>query len=106
MTPEQLNHGFFALSDPSRRLLLERLKDGPMAVGPLAEPLKMSMPAVTKHLRVLERAGLITRSRKGQQRPCSLVEENLYILTRWLNNTFPVEEEVEDDLFTLPTNLL
>ena len=62
---------FAALADPTRRAMLERLSQGPATVKELAEPFSISAPAVTKHLKVLERAGLISRSRNAQWRPCS-----------------------------------
>ena len=70
MTTDQLSTTFAALADPTRRAILARLSSGDCSVAELAEPFDMSMPAVSKHLRVLGRAGLITRGRQAQWRPC------------------------------------
>ena len=78
---------FAALADPTRRRVLERLAEGPRAVGEIAAGLPVSRPAVSQHLKVLERAGLIARGRDGQKRPCSLRAERLSEATRWLNHT-------------------
>jgi DNA-binding transcriptional ArsR family regulator len=72
MLPDQLSSTFSALADPTRRAILERLASGETSVTELAAPFEMTTPAVTKHLKVLERAGLITRSRQAQWRPCQL----------------------------------
>ena len=72
MLPDQLSTTFAALADPTRRAILERLASGETSVTELAAPFEMTTPAVTKHLKVLERAGLITRSRQAQWRPCQL----------------------------------
>jgi DNA-binding transcriptional ArsR family regulator len=69
---DQLSNTFSALADPTRRAILERLALGETSVNALAEPFEMSLPAVTKHLKVLQRAGLISRSRQAQWRPCKL----------------------------------
>lgn len=70
MSIDALSVTFSALADPTRRAILARLARGPATVGELAEPFAMSGPAVSKHLRVLEHAGLITRGRDAQRRPC------------------------------------
>jgi DNA-binding transcriptional ArsR family regulator len=70
--PDQLSTTFAALSDPTRRAILARLASGEMTVGELARPFDISLPAVSKHLKVLERAGLIARGRDAQWRPCRL----------------------------------
>lgn len=70
--PDRLSATFAALADPTRRAILDRLTRGPATVGELANPFEMSGPAVSKHLRVLERAGLIVQGREAQWRPCSL----------------------------------
>jgi DNA-binding transcriptional ArsR family regulator len=75
---------FAALADPTRRAILAKLATGEASVMELAEPFDMSQPAVTKHLNVLERAGLITRRRDGARRPCKLDPEKLGELSRWL----------------------
>lgn len=75
---------FAALADPTRRAILRTLARGEASVMELAEPFAMSQPAITKHLGVLERAGLITRRREGQRRPCKLEPARLAQLTMWL----------------------
>ena len=72
MPADKLSVTFAALADPTRRAILARLSTGAASVTELAEPFDMSLPAISKHLKVLERAGLITRSRDAQWRPCSL----------------------------------
>jgi DNA-binding transcriptional ArsR family regulator len=72
MPDDQLSLTFAALADPTRRAILARLATGECSVTELAEPFAMSMPAVSKHLRVLERAGLVARGREAQWRPCRL----------------------------------
>src|SRR5215211_7168456 len=74
-----------ALADPTRRAILERLAQGDATVGELAEPFRMTMPAISKHLSVLERAGLITKSRDGQRRNCRITATPLKNATSWLN---------------------
>ncbi len=75
---------FAALADPTRRAILATLAHGEASVMELAEPFDMSQPAITKHLGVLERAGLITRRKEGQRRPCKLEPKRLAELARWL----------------------
>ena len=70
--PDRLSTTLHALSDPTRRAILARLALGESAVGELAEPFDMTLPAISKHLKVLERAGLIERGREAQRRPCRL----------------------------------
>ena len=84
---DRLSSTFHALADPTRRAILARLSLGDVSVNELAAPFDMSLPAVSKHLKVLERAGLIARGRDGQKRPCSLRAEGLAEATRWLNHT-------------------
>lgn len=72
MPADSLSRTFAALADPTRRAILARLSMGEVSVGELAEPFHISAPAVTKHLKVLENAGLITRGRQAQWRPCKL----------------------------------
>ncbi|MHB1237693.1 MAG: ArsR/SmtB family transcription factor [Gallionella sp.] len=72
MPPDHLTITFAALADPTRRAILARLASGETSVTELAAPFEMTAPAITKHLKVLERAGLITRSRQAQWRPCQL----------------------------------
>ena len=75
---------FAALADPTRRAILARLKGGPVTVGELSRPFEMSGPAVSKHLRVLERAGLVSRSRVAQARPATLEAGPLEAVDDWL----------------------
>lgn len=82
---DALSNTFAALADPTRRAILARLADGEASVGELAEPFQMSMPAVTKHLKVLERAGLIVRGREAQWRPCTLRAAPLKEASGWLD---------------------
>ena len=84
MSSDALSSTFAALADPTRRAILARLADGAATVGELAEPFEMSMPAVSRHLKVLERAGLITRGRAAQWRPCQLEAGPLKDATDWL----------------------
>jgi DNA-binding transcriptional ArsR family regulator len=72
MKPDMLSVTFAALADPTRRAILARLAQGEATVKEIAEPIAMSLPAVSKHLRVLERAGLVIQGRKAQWRPCRL----------------------------------
>jgi DNA-binding transcriptional ArsR family regulator len=80
----QLNATFSALADPTRRAILSRLTKGEASVTDLAKPFEMSMPAITKHLKVLERAGLIARGREAQWRPCRIVAKPLADANEWL----------------------
>ncbi|TAL31186.1 MAG: ArsR family transcriptional regulator [Alphaproteobacteria bacterium] len=73
-----------ALADPTRRAILAKLADGETSVTELAEPFRMSLPAVTKHLKVLERAGLITRGKQAQWRPCKLKPQPLKDVADWV----------------------
>ena len=84
-TAEHLNRTFSALSDPTRRAILERLGAGEATVTELAEPFAISLPAISKHLKVLERAQLITRGRDAQWRPCRLNARPLEDATGWLD---------------------
>ena len=86
MPPDALSATFAALSDPTRRAILARLALGETTVSELAEPFSMSLPAVSKHLKVLERAGLISRSRTAQWRPCRLEAGPLRDLSGWLES--------------------
>jgi len=83
---DALSATFSALADPTRRALLARLAAGKSSVGELAEPFRMSLPAISKHLKVLERAGLITREREAQWRPCTLEAAPLKEAAGWLGN--------------------
>jgi DNA-binding transcriptional ArsR family regulator len=82
--PQRLDATFAALADPTRRAILARLASGDASVMELAEPFAMSQPAISKHLKVLERAGLISRSRDAQRRPRRLEAKPLAEATKWL----------------------
>jgi len=84
MTADPLSATFSALADPTRRAILARLALGETTVTDLAQPFDMSLPAVTKHLKVLERAGLITRGREAQWRPCKLEATPLRSVADWV----------------------
>ena len=86
MAQDQLSRTFAALADPTRRAILARLVSGKVSVTDLAKPFDMSMPAVSKHLRVLERAGLIVREREAQWRPCRLEAGPLQEVAAWTEN--------------------
>jgi DNA-binding transcriptional ArsR family regulator len=83
MPADALSATFAALADPTRRAILARLASGGCSVTELAEPFEMSMPAVSKHLRVLERAGLVARGREAQWRPCHLEGGPLKAVSEW-----------------------
>jgi DNA-binding transcriptional ArsR family regulator len=84
MSSTRLDATFAALADPTRRAILGRLASGDASVLELAEPFSMSQPAISKHLKVLERAGLISRGRDAQRRPCRLAPEPLEEANEWL----------------------
>jgi DNA-binding transcriptional ArsR family regulator len=86
MTPDPLSARFAALADPTRRAILARLCEGEATVNELAEPFDMSLPAVSKHLKVLEKAGLISRSREAQWRPAKLEPMALKGVADWLEH--------------------
>ncbi|MCB9892915.1 MAG: helix-turn-helix transcriptional regulator [Planctomycetes bacterium] len=98
MLEEQLDSVFAALADPTRRAILSRLAQGERSVTELAEPFEMSMPAVSKHLKVLERAGLIERGREAQYRPCKLNAEPLKDVAGWVERYRKHWEESFDKL--------
>jgi DNA-binding transcriptional ArsR family regulator len=83
MTHDRLSATFAALADPTRRAILARLMSGEVSVTELATPFEMSMPAVSKHLKVLERAGLIARGHEAQWRPCRLKADPLKEVAEW-----------------------
>jgi DNA-binding transcriptional ArsR family regulator len=97
---DRLSATFAALADPTRRAILARLALGETSVTALAEPFAMSMPAVSKHLKVLERAGLITRGRAAQWRPCRIEVQALKPVDEWLENYRRLWEERFDRLDT------
>jgi DNA-binding transcriptional ArsR family regulator len=82
---EQLDRAFAALADPVRRAMIARLSRGPATVNELAEPFPITKQAVSRHIQVLEAAGLISRSRDGQRRPCHLEPAVLEALTGWID---------------------
>ena len=84
MTADHLTATFAALADPTRRAILTRLARGEANVTELARPFDMSQPAISKHLKVLERAGLISRGREAQSRPCRLAAHRLKEATEWM----------------------
>lgn len=84
MPPANLDNIFSALADPTRRAIIARLAEGEVTVMDLAGPFAMSQPAVSKHLKVLEAAGLITRGRDAQRRPCRIAGGSLQQATDWL----------------------
>src|SRR6478609_2452741 len=84
MASDQLSSTFAALADPTRRAILSRLTSGEASVTELAEPFDMSLPAVTKHLKVLQRAGLISQSREAQWRPCKLQARPMREAAEWM----------------------
>jgi DNA-binding transcriptional ArsR family regulator len=105
MTQDHLTTTFSALADPTRRAILARLSAGEATVSELAEPFAMSLPAVSRHLKVLERAGLIARGREAQWRPCRLEAGPLKEATDWLDDYRRFWEEsfdrLDDYLYTL-----
>jgi DNA-binding transcriptional ArsR family regulator len=84
MTESELSATFAALADPTRRAILARLTAGEATVSTLAEPFDMSQPAISKHLKVLEQAGLVSRRREAQRRPCRLEAKRLKEVAGWL----------------------
>jgi DNA-binding transcriptional ArsR family regulator len=95
---DQLSVTFAALADPTRRAILARLASGECSVTELAEPFEMSMPAVSKHLRVLERAGLIARGREAQWRPCRIEAAPLKEVAEWTERYRKIWERHFDSL--------
>ena len=86
MATDQLSMTFAALADPTRRAILERLAQGEATVNELAEPFALSLPTVSKHLKVLQQAGLITQGRRAQWRPCRLVAAPLHDVATWVED--------------------
>ncbi len=95
---ERLTETFFALTDPTRRTILARLATGEATVNELAEPFDMSVQAVSKHLKVLERAGLVSRGRSAQYRPCRLEPEPLAAAVAWIEENRRIWAERLDRL--------
>lgn len=98
MPPDTLSATLSALADPTRRAVLARLASGDLSVTELAEPFAMSLPAVSKHLKVLERAGLIARGRDAQWRPCRLQASPLKDVADWVEHYRRFWEESLDRL--------
>jgi DNA-binding transcriptional ArsR family regulator len=98
MASDRLSSTFAALADPTRRAILARLIAGEISVTELAEPFRMSLPAVSKHLKVLERAGLIARSREAQWRPCQLNAGPLKEVADWTEHYRKFYEQSFDRL--------
>lgn len=96
--PAQLDSTFSALADPTRRAILARLARGEATVSELAAPFAMSLPAISKHLGVLQRAGLIARGRDAQRRPCRLIAAPLREANEWTENYRHLWEERLDRL--------
>ena len=93
ITKDPLSLTFSALADPTRRQILARLADGELSVTELTQPFKMTMPAVSKHLKVLERAGLVVRGREAQLRPARLQAEPLREVADWVEDYRRIWEE-------------
>ncbi|MGL4622893.1 MAG: ArsR/SmtB family transcription factor [Chroococcidiopsis sp.] len=98
MSTDRLSVTFAALADPTRRAILAHLALGEASVSELAKPFEMSLPAISKHLKVLERAGLIVRSREAQWRPCQLKAESLKDAADWIEQYRQFWEENLDRL--------
>ncbi|MEH2118918.1 MAG: metalloregulator ArsR/SmtB family transcription factor [Nostoc sp.] len=98
MSSDQLSVIFAALADPTRRAILAHLAKGEASVTELAKPFEMSLPAISKHLKVLERAGLITRSREAQWRPCQIEAQPLKDAADWIDQYRQFWEESLDRL--------
>ncbi|MFG3257152.1 ArsR/SmtB family transcription factor [Streptomyces sp. NPDC048172] len=93
MTDDRLSQVFAALADPTRRDIVARLATGDATVNELAEPYEVSLQAVSKHIRVLEDAGLVSRSKEAQRRPCHLQPEVFDLMTKWIER---YRREAED----------
>jgi DNA-binding transcriptional ArsR family regulator len=98
MNQEQLDATFAALADPTRRAILARLARGEATVNDLAAPFDLAQPSISKHLKVLERAGLISRSRAAQTRPCRLETGQLKLVAEWVGAYRHLWEESFDRL--------
>ncbi|KLU27784.1 ArsR family transcriptional regulator [Caballeronia mineralivorans PML1(12)] len=100
MSSDELNRAFAALADPTRRAILSRLASGEATVTELAEPFEMTQPSISKHLKVLELAGLISRGRAAQTRPCRLETSRLKDIAQWVNAYRALWEQSFDRLET------
>jgi DNA-binding transcriptional ArsR family regulator len=96
--PDPLSETFSALADPTRRAMVARLSKGEASVQELAKPFKMSLPAISKHLKVLEKSGLIERGRVAQSRPCRLKTEPIKEAVEWMEHYRKLWEERLDRL--------
>ncbi|HEX3332738.1 MAG TPA: metalloregulator ArsR/SmtB family transcription factor [Acidimicrobiales bacterium] len=105
MTEERLDAAFAALADPTRRAIVSRLAEGDATVNELAAPFEMSLPAISKHLKVLERSGLISRRRDGQFRPCHLEVDALDGTLDWISVHRRIWDERFDKLDALLANI-
>jgi DNA-binding transcriptional ArsR family regulator len=105
MPADQLSLVFAALADPTRRAIVTRLAAGEATVGQLAEPFPMSLPAISRHLKVLERAGLIARGRNAQWRPCRLDGQALSVASRWIEHNRRIWEARLDQLGAVVADL-
>jgi DNA-binding transcriptional ArsR family regulator len=98
MSPDGLNRAFAALADPTRRAIIARLASGEATVNELAEPFDLTQPSISKHLKVLERAGLISRGRAAQTRPCRIEVAPLKEVANWVESYRNLWEESFDRL--------
>ncbi|MEO6609675.1 MAG: metalloregulator ArsR/SmtB family transcription factor [Aestuariivirga sp.] len=105
MAGDSLSQKLQALADPTRRGMLARLAQGQATVNELARPFDISLPAISKHVKVLEKAGLITRSRSAQQRPCQLSSDGLKEIEDWMSAYRAMWEHKLDRLETYLANL-
>ena len=105
MTNDELSTTFAALADPTRRAILARLADGEATVNQLAEPFRLKLPTVSKHLKVLQHAGLVTQSRKAQWRPCRLEPAPLKEVADWVDRYRRIWAERFGQLDTYLTEL-
>ena len=95
---DRLTETFAALANPTRRAILARLAKGEASVNELAEPFEMSLPAVSKHIKVLERAGLVVQGQRAQYRPCSLNASPLEAVASWTEHYRPIWEQRFDQM--------
>ena len=100
MPADQLSNTFAALADPTRRAILARLANGECSVTELAEPFDMTLPAISKHLRVLQKAGLVSQGREAQWRPCRLEAKPLKQAAQWIDRYRDYWEQSFDSLDT------
>ena len=105
MQTDELSSTFAALADPTRRAILARLADGEATVNELAEPFHLKLPTVSKHLKVLQRAGLVTQSRKAQWRPCRLEPAPLKDVADWVERYRRIWDERLNQLDAYLTEL-